>query len=421
MTTPASASAPLSADSTVVIVGAGQAGSEFAAELRTLGYEGRVVMVGDEAPLPYKRPPLSKGYLTGTVTADQLPIRNAAVHEKNRIEFIGGVRASSIDRVAKTVTLSNGDTIAYTRLALTTGGRARPLPLPGADLANVMSLRSVADADTIRAQLVEGRRLVIIGGGYIGLEIAAVAVKAGLHVTVLEAAPRVLARVTAPEISEFYTRVHREEGVDVRVGVQIAALTGDGAVSGVRLVDGSTVNADAVIVGIGLIANTELASAAGLAVDNGIVVDEYGYTSDPDIVSAGDCANRPSALLGGRVRLESVPNAMEQGRHAARALMGQPKAYDELPWFWSDQYELKLQMCGLSAGYDQLVVRGSTANRTFSAFYLRQGRIIAGDAVSQLRDFGVIKKLVAARAEIAPDRLADETVALKDLAAAVVA
>lgn len=407
----------MNADSTVVIVGAGQAGSEFAAELRTLGFPGRVVMVGDEAELPYKRPPLSKGYLTGSVTPDQLPIRSAAVHEKNRIEFIAGVSATAIDRAAKTVTLSDGQTIAYTKLALTTGGRARPLPIPGADLGNVLSLRSVADAAAIRERLVEGRSLVIIGGGYIGLEIAAVAVKKGLKVTVLESAPRVLARVTAPEISEFYTRVHREEGVDIKLGVQIAALVGEGAVSGVRLVDGSIINADAVIVGIGLIPNCELAAAAGLAVDNGIVVDEHGQTSDPDIYSAGDCANRPSALLGGRVRLESVPNAMEQARYAARAIMGQPKAYDELPWFWSDQYELKLQMCGLSSGFDQLVVRGSTANRTFSAFYLKQGKVIAADAVSQLRDFGLMKKLVAARATVPAERLADESVSMKDLVA----
>lgn len=409
----------MNADSTVVVVGAGQAGSEFAAELRALGFEGRIVMVGDEAELPYKRPPLSKGFLTGAVSADQLPIRSAAVHEKNRIEFIGGVSVTAIDRARKAVSLSDGRSIPYSRVALTTGGRARPLALPGAGLANVLSLRSMADAVAIREQLVEGRRLVIIGGGYIGLEIAAVAVKKGLTVTVLESAPRVLARVTAPEISEFYTRVHREEGVDIRVGVQIAALVGDTAVTGVQLLDGSLVEADAVVVGIGLIPNCELASAAGLPVDNGIVVDACGQTSDPDIFAAGDCANRPSAALGGRVRLESVPNAMEQARHAARALMGQPKPYDELPWFWSDQYELKLQMCGLSNGYDQLVIRGSTASRSFSAFYLRQGRVIAADAVSQLRDFGFMKKLVAARAAIAPERLADEALPLKELAAEV--
>jgi len=402
---------------TVVIVGAGQAGSEFAAELRTCGHAGRIVMIGDEPNLPYKRPPLSKGYLTGTVPADQLPVRNAAVYAKNNIEFIGGTSVTAIDRAAKIVSLADGQSIAYDKLALTTGGRARPLPMPGADLANVLSLRSQADADRIREQLVAGHRLVIIGGGYIGLEIAAVAIKAGLTVTVLESAPRVLARVTAPEMSAFYTRVHREAGVDVQVGVQIAALENDGkTVSGVVLADGSRIAADAVIVGIGLIPNTELATAAGLAVDNGIVVDEYGQTADPDIYAAGDCANRPSALLGGRVRLESVPNAMEQARCAARAICGQAKAYDELPWFWSDQYELKLQMCGLSGGYDQVVIRGSTDTRAFSAFYLKGGKIIAADAVSQLKDFGVMKKLVGARAAIAADRLADTTLALKDLA-----
>lgn len=406
----------MSTTGTVLIVGAGQAGSELAAELRTQGHTGRVVMIGDEAGLPYKRPPLSKGFLTGAIPAEQLLIRNAAVYEKNNIEFIGSTSVTSIDRSAKTVTLSDGQTLAYDKLALTTGGRARPLPVMGAELGNVLSLRSQVDAERIREQLVAGHRLVIIGGGYIGLEIAAVAIKAGLTVTVLESAPRVLARVTAPEMSAFYTRVHREAGVDIQVGVQIAALENDGkAVSAVILADGNRVAADVVIVGIGLIPNTELATAAGLAVDNGIVVDEYGQTSDPDIVASGDCANRPSPLLGGRVRLESVPNAMDQARHAARLLVGQPKAYDELPWFWSDQYELKLQMCGLSSGYDQVVIRGSTESRAFSTFYLKEGRIIAADAVSQLKDFGMMKKLVGARATVAADRLADTALALKDL------
>ncbi len=408
----------MSLTGTAVIVGAGQSGSELAAELRGAGHTGRIVMIGDEAGLPYKRPPLSKGFLTGAIPAEQLLVRNAAVYEKNGIEFIGGTSVTVIDRAARTVTLSDGRTIAYDKLALTTGGRARPLPMAGADLANVLSLRSQADAEKIREQLVAGRHLAIIGGGYIGLEIAAVAVKAGLTVTVLESAPRVLARVTAPEMSAFYTRVHREAGVDIQVGVQIAALENDGkTVSAVILADGSRIAADAVIVGIGLIPNTELAVAAGLVVDNGIVVDEYGQTSDPDIYASGDCANRPSILLGGRVRLESVPNAMEQARHAARAICGQAKAYDELPWFWSDQYELKLQMCGLSSGYDQVVIRGSTESRAFSAFYLKGGRIIAADAVSQLKDFGVMKKLVGARATIPAERLADTALALKDLAA----
>jgi len=408
----------MSLTSTVVIVGAGQAGSELAAELRTLGHTGRVVMIGDEPSLPYKRPPLSKGFLTGAVGTEQLLVRNAAAYERNSIEFIGGTRVTAIDRKAKSVALSDGRTVAYDKLALTTGGQARRLSIPGADLGNVLTLRSIADAAQLQAQLVEGRRLVIVGGGYVGLEAAAVAVKKGVKVTVLEGAPRVLARVTAPEISEFYTRVHREEGVDIRVDVQIDAFDGaDGVVTAVRLADGSRIDADCVLVGIGLVPGTELAEAAGLACSNGIVVDEFGQTADADIFAAGDCANRPSALHGCRVRLESVPNAMEQAKHAARAMVGQPKAYDELPWFWSDQYELKLQMAGLSTGHDQLVIRGSTATRSFAAFYLKEGRIIAADAISQLKEFGVMKKLVAGRAQIAPDRLRDDSLALKDLAA----
>ena len=407
--------------STTVIVGAGQAAAELALELRTLGYAGRVLMIGEEAHLPYKRPPLSKAYLASDMTPEQLHARPASQLEKANVEIRTGVRVTRIDRAAKQVELANGERIGYDKLALTTGGRARPLVLPGAELGNVLALRTIADAQAIKEQMVEGRRLVIVGGGYIGLEVAAMAIKKGLKVTVLESAPRVLARVTAPVVSAFYERVHREAGVDLRTGVQLAAFEGEGTVSGVRLANGSLIPADFVVVGIGLIANTELASEAGLAVDNGVLVDEFAVTSDPDIVAAGDCANRPSVLLGQRVRLESVPSAMELGRTAARAIVGQPKAYDELPWFWSDQYELKLQMCGLSNGYDEVVLRGSPEGRSFLAFYLREGRIIAADSISRLPEFGLAKKLVAARAHIAPARLADEAVPLKDLVAELAA
>lgn len=414
-------SAPAGAATTILIIGAGQAAAEVALELRAAGHAGRIVMVGDEPYLPYKRPPLSKAFLAGEVPLEQLQARPAAVLEKAGVEILTGIRVTKIDRSAKQVLLADGRTLAYDKLALTTGGRARAIELPGADKPNVRALRTIADAEAIKDQLVAGRRIVIIGGGYIGLEVAASAVKKGVQVTVLESAPRVLARVTAPAVSAFYERVHREAGVDLRTSVHIAALEGDAAVTSVLLGDGSRIPADFVIVGIGLVPNTELAAAAGLAVDNGIVVDAHGVTSDPDIVAAGDCANRPSTLLGQRVRLESVPNAMEQGRAVARTLVGQPKPSDELPWFWSDQYELKLQMCGLSGGYTDLVLRGSPESRSFLAFYLRDGAIIAADAVSRLQEFGLAKKLVAARARIAPERLSDETVALKDLAAELAA
>jgi len=403
---------------TVVVIGGGQAGGEAAIELRKLGFDGRVVIVGEEPFLPYKRPPLSKAYLAGSVGEDQLYMMHAPNLEKARIEYRGGVAVQRIDRAAKQVVLADGSTLGYDRLVLATGGRARPLPVPGADRRNVFLLRTIADVQKIRAHCQEGKRVAIVGGGFIGLEAAAVLVKKGLKVTVLEGLPRVLARVTCPEVSAFYERVHREAGVDLRTGVQVTGFDGEPEVNQVRLGDGSAVETDVVVIGIGLIANTELATAAGLDVDNGIVVDEYARTSDPDIYAAGDCTNHPSSFLGRRVRLESVQNAMEQARIAARNIMGKNEAYHTVPWFWSDQYDLKLQMVGVSAGFDQLVVRGDPATqRNFAVFYLKEGRIIAADAISRPQEFMLAKKLVAAGAKIDPAQLGDESVALKTLAA----
>jgi 3-phenylpropionate/trans-cinnamate dioxygenase ferredoxin reductase component len=406
------------AQQTFVIAGAGQAGGEIAAELRKQGFGGRVVLVGEEPHIPYKRPPLSKAYFAGSAKLESLYVLPQASLDKINIEFIGGTRVERIDRAARTVALSNGTTLAYDRLALAIGGRARPLNLPGANRPNVHLLRSIADVDAIRARVAPGRRMVVVGGGFIGLETAAVAVKLGLKVTVLEGLPRVLARVTVPAISAFFERIHREAGVDLRTGVQVTALEGEPEVTHVVLDGGECVAADFVVVGIGLIPNVELAQAAGLAVDNGIVVDEYTRTSDPDIFAAGDCSNHPNAFLGRRIRLESVQNAMEQGRAAALAMLGQDAPYRAVPWFWSDQYDIKLQMAGLSAGYDQLVLRGDPATqRSFAAFYLREGQLIAADTVSRPQDFMFARKLVAARTQLDPAQLADESVALKTLAA----
>jgi 3-phenylpropionate/trans-cinnamate dioxygenase ferredoxin reductase subunit len=402
---------------TIVIVGAGQAGSETAAELRRLGETRRIVMVGDESQVPYRRPPLSKAFLAGSVAESSLYFAPAAALARSGIEFLGGVRALAIDRAARTLRLADGRNLAYDKLVLATGGRARPLPLPGAQLSNVFALRGIDDVLAMRPQFIAGRRVVIIGGGFIGLEVAAVAIKQGLQVTVLEGLPRVLARVTVPEVSGFFERVHRAAGVELRTGVQVAALEGAAQVEAVRLADGTRVAADLVIAGIGQLPNVELAQEAGLAVDDGIVVDEFARTADPDIYAAGDCASHPSVRYGRRLRLESVQNAIEQARVAAANLRGAAQPYQVVPWFWSDQYDVKLQMVGLSAGFDQQVLRGDPAARSFAVFYLRQGRVLAVDAISRPHDFMHAKKLVAAHAVANAAQLADEAFALKQLAA----
>jgi 3-phenylpropionate/trans-cinnamate dioxygenase ferredoxin reductase subunit len=390
--------------------------------LRQEGFAGRILMIGEESHLPYQRPPLSKAYLSGQATADALYLKPQATYDRAQIEIMVNTRVESVDRAAKCVVLTDGRKIHYDKLALTTGGRVRRLPTPGADVAEQMSnfhyIRNIDDIDRLRRHFEHGLRLVIIGGGYIGLEVAAVAQKRGLHVVVLEALPRVLARVTAPELSQFYERIHREAGVDVRTSVQVTGFELDAsrdAVSAVTLGDGTRVPADVVVAGIGLIPNVELAQAAGLTVDNGIVVDEFTCTSDPDIYAAGDCTNHPSALYGRRIRLESVPNAVEQARTMAAAICGRPKPYNAVPWFWSDQYNLKLQMVGLSQGYDQFVLRGSSSGTAFSAFYLKDGKVIAADAVNRAPDFMMAKRLVSEGVKVDAKSLADESVPLKSL------
>ena len=405
------------ASQTVVIVGGGQAAGETALELRKQGFEGRVVILSEESQPPYKRPPLSKAYLAGSVQQEQLFVMQPAILEKHRIDFNGGTKVTAIDRIKQEVILADDHRVTYDRLVLATGGRARPLPVPGADAANVFLLRSIDDVTRIRARCAEGKRAVIVGGGFIGLEVAAVLLKQGLNVTVLEGLDRVLARVTAPEVSAFFERVHREAGVTLHTGAQVAELVGAPEVTAVKLTDGREIAADFVIAGIGLIPNTELAAEAGLVVDNGIVVDEFAQTSDPLIYAAGDCTNHPSAFLERRVRLESVQNAMEQGRIVARNLLGKAEPYQNVPWFWSDQYDLKLQMVGISTGYEQLVLRGNLeTDRSFAAFYLKGGKLIAADAVSRPQEFMAAKKMVAQGKVVDPAVLADAEASLKDLA-----
>ena len=401
-----------------IIAGAGQAAGELAIRLRQAGYTDPITLVGAETHLPYQRPPLSKAFLSGQVAAADLLLRPDAAYAKADITFIGGTLVTRLDRAEHSVALSDGRVLAYDWVVLATGGRARLLSCPGAGLGGVHVLRTIDDVLALRTRLVPGARLVIVGGGYIGLEVAAVAIRHGLCVTLLEAAPRLLARVTGPEMSAFYESVHRAAGVDVHTGVSLAALlpaAADAAHVGyAQVADGRVLPADFVLAGIGLVANTSLAADAGLPVGDGILVDEYCRTPDARVLAIGDCANHPNALLGRRVRLESVPNAIEQARVAAETICGRLKPYAAVPWFWSDQYDLKLQAVGLAEGHDSTVLRGTMAERAFSLFYLREGVVIAADSVNRPGEFMLSKRLVGSALTVPPAVLADTSRPLKD-------
>ncbi|MTD43239.1 NAD(P)-binding protein [Conexibacter sp. W3-3-2] len=399
----------------IVVVGAGHASAQLCASLRQDGWAGEILLVGDEPSLPYQRPPLSKTYLAGATTLDELLIRPADFYDKQQVTFRQG-RVTAIDRAARTVALDDGGTLAYDRLVLCLGARPRRLTIPGSDLAGVHQLRDAADIEAIRGSLADTRRAVIVGAGYIGLEAAASLRKLGVDVTVLEVADRVLQRVTAPEVSAFYERVHREEQVDVRVGTAVQALEGDGRVRGVRLSDGSTLDAQLVIVGIGVVPNVELARDAGLAVDDGIAVDAHGRTEDPAVFAAGDCASGFHARYDRRLRLESVPSAVEQAKLVSGAICGIEKPGGALPWFWSDQYDLKLQIAGLSTGYDEVVLRGDPAEgRSFACFYYRRGALIAADCVNRPQEFMFSKRAIGQGLSPQPAELADPDTALAAL------
>ena len=398
----------------IVIIGAGQAGVQVAATLRAEGYDGALTMLGDEIYPPYQQPPLSKAYLSGDLVRERLFLKPDSFYAETQCELRLGVAAWRIDRSSKTVLLSDGASLPYDRLLLATGTRVRKLPLPGAELEGVHYLRGIDDVDSLRPELKAGARLVVVGAGYIGLEVAAVAAKHGLQVTVLEAADRVMARSASPQMSAFWEREHRSHDVVFRFGAGVEGFLGGDRLEAVR-VGGEIVPADFALVGVGVVPNCEIAQEAGLTCDNGIAVDEYATTSDPDIFAAGDCTSHP-AFAGGRVRLESVQNAIDQAKHAALAMLGKATAYFEVPWFWSDQYDLKLQIAGLARPTDLTVVRGTPDNRKFSVFHLREGVVAAVEAVNAAPDYIIGRKLIAARAIIAPERLADLSVPVKSLA-----
>lgn len=400
---------------TVVIAGAGHAAGQVVATLKQKKYAGRIVLVGDEAYLPYQRPPLSKKYLAGDLSAERLYVKPAAFYAEPQIECRLSTRVDSVDTDAHRLCCADGSAIAYDKLVLALGSRVRKILIAGTELGGVHYLRSIADVDDIRENLAPGRRIVIVGAGYIGLEVAAVCCQLDLNVTVIEMADRVMSRVVSPQVSAFFQQQHYDHGVKLKLSSGLAALHGSDQIESVETTDGDLIAADVVIIGVGILPNTELALAAGLDVDNGIVVDDRCQTSNIDVYAVGDCTSHPNSIYGRRLRLESVHNALEQAKTAASNLCGDETRYSQVPWFWSDQYDLKLQIAGLSEGYDQVVMRGDINGKSFACLYLRDGVLIAVDAINAPRDFMQSKALIANHARIDAQRLADPKLALKDM------
>jgi 3-phenylpropionate/trans-cinnamate dioxygenase ferredoxin reductase component len=403
----------------ITIIGAGHAASELVAALHADGYTGGLRLIGDERHLPYQRPPLSKKFLAGEAGIEAVTLRPRDLYEREGAELVLGVEATDIDRGARRITLADGRTFGYEALVFATGTRARPLPVPGAGLRGVHVLRGIDDSLALKAALTPGKRFVVIGGGYIGLEAAATAVKLGAKVTVIEALPRLMARVASPELADHMLAVHRSHGVEVRLSTAVQALRGSGrdGVDGVVIAHGEVVPADVVLVGIGALPNVELASAAGLTVDNGIVVDEFMQTSDPAILAIGDCTNHPSRQCGGRIRLESVQGAVDQAVTAAKTLMGKLEPYDRVPWFWSDQFDERLQMAGIAAQGDETVVRRYPDARQLAIFRTRAGKLTAVEAINSSKDYMAGRRVIEMGKTVSAELLADPKIGPKQLMA----
>lgn len=410
----------MSAHDPIVVAGAGQAGLQVAVSLREDGYEGPITLVGDETGLPYQRPPLSKAYMLGDMQAESLELRAAPFFADHCVELLSGVRVTAIDRLARRVTLSDGGSLDYGHLVLAVGVRNRVLACPGADLDGVFTLRTLGDAHALRERIGTIRRAVVIGAGFIGLEFAAVAAKLGIAVTVLETAPRVMMRAISAPMSAFFADKHAESGVTIRFGDSLARIVGDGRVEAVETNSGVRIEADLVLAGIGVIPNTELAAAAGLPVENGVLTDALLRTADEHVSAIGDCAAYPNPFLEGRyVRLESVQNAVDQAKCVAARLTGKPHPYAAVPWFWSDQGPLKLQIAGLALPDDESVLRGDPASGAFSVFRFRDGRLTAVESVNKPGDHMSARRILAAPPTITPADAADESFNLRAIAKAL--
>ena len=396
------------------VIGAGQAGFQAAASLRDGGFAGRILLVGDEPVLPYQRPPLSKSYLAGQSRVDGLWLRPAEFYAKQQIDLVYGDPVIKIDRGQRRLRLASGIEFSWDHLVLATGAGCRLLPVPGADLDGVLALRTLADADALRQRLNGSSEVVVVGAGFIGLEFAAVALAAGARVRIIEITHHPMGRVVSAAVSRFFTEAHTGWGAEVALGTGLARILGSGGrITGVETTDGRLIPADLVLICVGVSPNAALARDAGLAVDNGIVVDEYLRTSDPAISAIGDCANFPTPFALTRVRLESVQNAADQGRCVADRLSGRPVPYQKVPWFWSDQGDLKLQIAGITTGHDNSVLRGNPADRNFSVFCFRGARLIGVESVNRTADHVIVRRLLAGDPVLSPEQASDESYDLR--------
>lgn len=399
-----------------VIVGTGQAGFQTAASLRAEGYQEPITIIGEEPHIPYQRPPLSKGFPLGSQDLESIELRPRKFYEDHNIDLVMGKRVAAIEKIEQFAALASGSRVPFSRLVLAAGARNRMLPVKGAELDGVLYLRSLDEALVLKERLKGAREIVVIGGGFVGLELAAVACTLGKSVTVLEALPRLMSRVVAPIISEFYQELHSSRGVKVLCGATVSEIAGSGgAVREVVLSDGRRYPADLVLVGIGVVPNVELARDAGLRISNGITVDENLRTDDKDIFAIGDCAEHPCVFAGVRIRLESVQNAADQAQCVAATIAGRRNRYRALPWFWTDQFDIKLQMAGISQGHDRIATRGNLESRKLSVFYFRENRLLAVDSINRPLDHMIGRKLLAGGVPLTPEQAADENVDLKKL------
>ena len=398
----------------IVIVGAGQSAGQCVVSLRSGGFKGSITIIGEESHPPYQRPPLSKGYLSDKVGIDRVYTKPESFYQENEVNLLLSKRVETIDREENIVLLSNGDSVKYKKLVLATGSRVRKLNVAGSHLSNIHYLRDIQDADDIKHLIKSKKKLVVVGAGYIGLEVAAVATESGLAVTVIEMAERVMNRTVDPLISEYYKKLHEKHGVEIHLNTPLEAFGGTKSVSKV-FCSNLALNADCVVVGAGILPNQEIALDAGLKCDNGIWVNEFCKTEDDNIYACGDCTNHPNKSLNTRLRLESVHNALEQGKTVASSLLKKNIAYNQVPWFWSDQYDHKLQIVGISGDHDKVVKRGSEENRSFLLFYLKKNKLIAVDAVNNPKEFMICKKLVANKIKISSDYISDPSINLSEL------